>query len=419
MSGAEELNELSMGQDGETPAQTVSARELRVCVVAGESSGDAHCAKLVAHLRELYPQSRIFGMGGSSLRAAGVETVVDCEASASLMGFTELLGGISKIIESFRTIVKVCESRNPELVILVDYPDFNLRLAKKLKKKGRKILYFISPQLWAWRSGRINQIKKYVDAVAPIFPFEETFYQQHGVRAEYVGHPFLDTPFPELNRKEFFSSIGADANRPAIALLPGSRSSEIQLLIPPMIAAWQIIKRNRPGVQAIIPLAPAVSLPDVKRLLPEERSDLFLVDGRAREVLVNCDLGVIASGTATVEAAIAGLPFVVVYRLSALSYWIARTLVRGVRFFAMPNLIAAKKIVPELLQSEVTGENIAYELERFFGDAGYCAKTKVALAKVRDKLRTGELAGKRAAKLAAELVEESTRPSSGRRWQRK
>lgn len=396
----------------------VSEKQVTICILAGESSGDSHASKLIAELKLIYPKCKLFGMGGTHLRAQGVDTVVDSESHASLMGFTELLGSISSIISSFNKILDECKKRNPDLVILVDYPDFNLRMAKKLQRNGRKILYFITPQVWAWRMGRVKQIKQYCDAVAPIFPFEESFFQQRGVRAEYVGHPFLDHPFPLRDRASFFLEIGADINRPAIALLPGSRVSEIDRLIAPMIEAWQILKKSRPGIQAIIPLAPGLSLTKIKALLPNDKTDLFLVDGKAREVLVNSDLAVVASGTATVEAALSQTPFIVVYKLSALSYKIARVLVKGVSFFAMPNLIAGKKIVPELLQSEVTGENIAFELERFLGDSAYREKHTLGLKKIRERLTTKRSAGKQAALLASKLIEEISDKRISRRWSR-
>jgi lipid-A-disaccharide synthase len=396
----------------------VSQKQITVCVVAGETSGDGHAAKLLKELKLIYPHCKIFGMGGSRLREIGVETVVDSESHASLMGFTELLGSISNIFSSFNKIIDECKKRNPDLVILVDYPDFNLRLAKKLKKKDRKILYFITPQMWAWRSGRVKQLKKYCDAVAPIFPFEEIFFQQRGVRAEYVGHPFLDDAFPIKNKEEFFKSIGGEPNCPAIALLPGSRISEIDRLVKPMIEAWQLLRRSRPGLQAVIPLAPGLSLSKFKELLPADRTDLFLVDGRAREVLVNCDFSVVASGTATVEAALSQTPFVVVYRLSRISYLISRLLVRGVSFFAMPNLIAGKRVVTELLQSEVTGERIAEEIENLFGDPGSRERQKQGLQKIKEKLATKNSAGKQAALLASKLIEEIDEKKLSRRWSR-
>lgn len=392
-----------------------------ICIVAGEASGDSHCAGVVKSLKELFPRASFFGMGGSRLRAEGVDIVVDAESSASVMGVTELFGSFRKIIEAFRTIEAECEKRKPDLVILVDYPDFNLRLAKKLHKPGRKILYFISPQLWAWRSGRVKTVRKYVDAVAAIFPFEERFYQQHDVRAEYVGHPFLDEPFPKKDREDFFRSIGADPDRPTVALLPGSRQSEIDRLVAPMVQGFRRLQRSRPGTQAIIPLAPSIELAAVKRFIPSGKTDIFLVDGQAREVLVNCDVAVVASGTATVEAAIAGIPMVVVYRLSELSYKIARLLVRGVRNFAMPNLIAGQKIVEELLQYEVTKERIAEELERLLGDEQYRESVKENLKKVREKLETGDSAAKRTALLASELLSElkDGERKNGARWTRR
>jgi lipid-A-disaccharide synthase len=228
----------------------------------------------------------------------------------------------------------------------------------------------------------------------------------------------LDDAFPIKNKEEFFKSIGGEPNCPAIALLPGSRISEIDRLVKPMIEAWQLLRRSRPGLQAVIPLAPGLSLSKFKELLPADRTDLFLVDGRAREVLVNCDFSVVASGTATVEAALSQTPFVVVYRLSRISYLISRLLVRGVSFFAMPNLIAGKRVVTELLQSEVTGERIAEEIENLFGDPGSRERQKQGLQKIKEKLATKNSAGKQAALLASKLIEEIDEKKLSRRWSR-
>jgi lipid-A-disaccharide synthase len=381
----------------------ISGRQPKICVVAGEASGDAHCALLVKAIREFYPHAVFFGMGGRKLAEAGVELIVNSEHSAALMGFTELIGSFRKIYQSFRKIQEECRRRSPDLVVLVDYPDFNLRLAKQVKTSSTKVLYFIGPQLWAWRSGRVKTVRKYVDAVAAIFPFEEDFYHRHGVRAEYVGHPFLNEPFPAPDRERFFAAIGARSLPPTVAMLPGSRRAEIELLLPEMVAALRSLKRIRPGIQALLPIAPGISKDRILEIVGDE-SGIVIVEGQAREILVNSDVAIVASGTATVEAALAGVPTVVVYRLSRVSYLIARLLVRGVKFFAMPNLIAGRKILPELLQDEVSPERIAEEIERFLGDPAYVSRTKAALSEVRQRLETGDDAAHRAALLAQELI---------------
>lgn len=382
----------------------VSDRKPVICVVAGEASGDAHCALLVKAILELYPRAEFFGMGGRKLSDAGVELVVNSEHSAALMGFTELIGSFRRIFDSFKLLEGECLRRKPDLVILVDFPDFNLRLAKKVKSSATKVLYFISPQLWAWRAGRVKTIRKYIDAVAAIFPFEEDFYHRHGVRAEYVGHPFMDEKFPEKDRVSFFGAIKAKPGMPTIALLPGSRRSEIEMLLPGMLSAFSLLKKNRPGIQALLPIAPGVSRDRITEMVGGNQ-DVVIVEGCAREVLVNSDVAIVASGTATVEAAIAQIPTVVVYRLSRVSYLIARVLVRGVKFFAMPNLIAGRRIVPELLQNEVTPERIAEEVERFLGDPAYARRTKEALAEVKQRLETGDNAAHRTALLVRELIQ--------------
>lgn len=364
-------------------------------------------AGVINACREQNLDCNFFGMGGRYLRNAGMETVVDSETSASVMGLTEVLGSLKTIIGAFNFLLKEVDSRKPKFAILVDYPDFNLRLAKRLKKRGIKVLYFIPPQLWAWRTGRIKQIKKYVDQVVSIIPFEEKFYKNHGVDAEYVGHPFLEGDSfdkTKFNRESFLKGIGLDSSRPVLGLLPGSRKSEIKELYDVLIESFQRMSSIRPGIQAVIPVAPNLSLDFLQKRL-SGIENIVAIPAQAREVLMAVDVSVVASGTVTVEAAVAGNPFIVIYKLKPLTYFFAKRLVTGVKHFAMANLIAGESVVPELLQDQVNAEEISYEIERYLGDPQRIAETKRKLNLVTENLknsrsqltasqRTAEIIGK-------------------------
>jgi len=393
--------------------QNSQARQ--ILVVAGEVSGDHHGAGVVRAWRSADPSVQFFGMGGSYLRDAGMTQVIDSEKDASVMGFTEVLSKLGVIIRAFKRILREVDQRKPELAILIDYPDFNLRLAKALSRRGVKVLYYVSPQLWAWRRGRLALMKKHVSLIAPIFPFEEDFYREHDLDAKYVGHPFLDRPPLEINRAAFLKSLGLDSEQKVLALLPGSRIAELERLLVPMLGALRLLREETPGLQAVLPVAETLELARVRDLL-DPGLHVSLIRGQSREVLAVADTALVASGTATVEAALSEVPFVVCYRLSALTYGMARLLVRGVKNFAMVNLIAGEQVVPELLQNEVCPERLAEEVRLLLYDQKSIDKQRAGLRRVRDilaKVDHGEkTSAERVAMLAAQLLESSVLDSS-------
>lgn len=380
-----------------------TGRAVSVMLVTGEASGDEHGALLVAAIRRREPAAAVFGMGGSHVRAAGMETVVDSEEHASVMGLTELAGKLRSIGTSFRTLLRAASERKPDVVVLIDFPDFNLRLAKALKRRGFEVVYFITPQVWAWRRYRVRAIRRDFRKVLPIFPFEESFFHQHGVDAEYIGHPFLDRPPVTRTRAEILAAVGLNPALPVLAMLPGSRSAEVDRLLPVMVEAFQRLRQARPGLQAVVPVASTLSETEMRNRIGPVPG-LKFVRGGARELLAAANAAIVASGTVTVEAALAKVPFVVVYRLSPFSYRIARLLVRGVRHFAMVNLIAGRRVVPEILQDEVTPERLAAEVERLFGDPTYRAAILRGLTLVADRLSAGRPEGYTSADRAAEVV---------------
>ncbi len=385
-----------------------SLSELKVMLVAGEASSDAHGAELVRGLKTLAPGVQVFGMGGSELRSVGMETVIDSEKIASVMGITEILGSLRGLLRARGELIQVARQRKPNLVVFIDFPDFNLSVAKRLSKEGFRTMYFISPQLWAWRRGRITLMQRFIDGVAVIFPFEATLYKKHGVKSEFVGNPLTDQSEDGLSKAEARRTLNIGADERIIALLPGSRRGELSRLLPDFLDGFRKLHLTHPNIRGIIPVATTLSLEELQKSIPADLP-VTCVQGRAREVLVASDAGIVASGTATIEAALAGLPFIVAYKLSPISYIVGRLLVRHIQHFAMPNVIAGEQIVPEFLQHEVTGERLAHELERILDDELYRKQFVARLSVVRDKLRFPEAdgldSGLRAAKFALELIQ--------------
>ncbi len=378
-----------------------------VLLVAGEASGDVHAAKLVRALLKQAPGIEIFGMGGKALRAAGMETIVDSESSASVMGIVEVASKLGSIWRAFQTLASEAERRRARLAILVDFPDFNLRLARRLHDSGIPVLYYISPQLWAWRRGRIKTIKKCITKVVPIFPFEEEYYREHGVDAEYAGHPLLESEEAPFCRGEFLRSLELDPGLPVLALLPGSRHGEVSRLLEPMLDAFRRLRQSRPDLQALLPVAGCLDF-DWFAGRVSGLEGLALVQGEAGKVLRAADAAVVASGTATLEAALAEVPFVAVYKLAAATYVIGKLLVRGVEHFAMPNLVAQQPVVKELLQAQATGERIAAAIAPFLDEERERTDFKKRIKLVRAKLEaggSGSGCSARTAQIALKLLE--------------
>jgi len=387
---------------------------LRVMIVAGEASSDLHAASLARSILSRFPNTELFGMGGSALREAGVETIVDSETDASVMGFTEVVAKLPTLKNALNRLRDAAEKRKPDVVVLVDFPDFNFFLAKAIKKSkvfstSPKIMHFITPTIWAWRKGRIKTVKKYIDKVAPIFPFEEKFFSDSGVQAEYVGHPFLDSEVVSPDKNDFLTSVGVRAGSKLLGILPGSRKAEVELLLPVMLDAYQLLKKNTPELSAILPVASSLDEDFVRSFVPENL-DIKLVQGSAFEVLSTVDVSLVASGTVTVEGALARAPMVVAYKMSGVSYFIAKILIRGLKSFAMPNILADEKILPELLQEEVTAEKLAEEVDRFLEDEAYAERVQNKLEQVHSMLNLkeddgrGSTASERAATIALELA---------------
>jgi lipid-A-disaccharide synthase len=394
-----------------------------IFISAGEASGELYGAQLASLLRQKLPQAELIGMGGERMRAAGVDCIVRAEDMA-VMGFTEVVEHLPRIYGEFRKLRRAIRERRPQVAVLIDFPDFHFRLFREFHRLGIPVIYFVSPQLWAWKKHRIKQVQKYVRRMLVIFPFEEQFYRNRGVNAEFVGHPLAELPPPSVTREEFARANSLDPALTWIALLPGSRMREIRDHLPTMLDAARLLAERNPSqrLQFVIPLAPtlhAEQRAQVDSLIAAHTGSLsvHLISG-GQEVsptaggLFHARASVVASGTATVEAALIGNPFVVVYRVSPLTYAIAKRVV-SVPHVAMANLIAGRRVVPELIQHDFTAQNIVEHLQPLLPDGPSRESMIQELTVVREALSAhhgpeGIQAGQTGAidRLAAAVIEE-------------
>jgi lipid-A-disaccharide synthase len=379
-----------------------------ILLVSGEASGDQHGAALVRAFRERHPAARFWGMGGSALRAAGMELTHDAHQVAGVNGFTEVLGKIRGLLRTMKELLSRADEARPDAAVLIDFPDFNLRLAKKLRARGIPVFYFIAPQVWAWREGRVETMKKTVTELASIIPFEADYFARHGIVAHYVGHPYLDRAPITETREAFLSRHALPLNKKIVAILPGSRRSEVLAHLAPMVESLRLLPQQGADVHGVIPVPDTLD-PQMVRDLTDKNAPVTVIKGDSRELLTFADAAIVKSGTSTVDAALAEVPFTVVYKVSPLTYWIAKTLVRGVRWVAMANLIAGKVVVREILQDAVTAPTLAAELNRLLTDNDYRSTIRSGLREVGATLRTRVqepgTAGSRAATILARVID--------------
>jgi lipid-A-disaccharide synthase len=375
----------------------------RVLMVAGEASGDLHGADLLRALRERIPDVVVSGIGGEGLRAAGMHTVADSSEVATV-GLVEGVGRLRALVRAYRTLTRQLRETPPELCILIDFPEFNLRLARAAKRARVPVLYYISPQVWAWRRGRVRTIARRVDRLAVVFPFEPALYAERGLTVEFVGHPLLDRVRATRDRAAVFAAHDLDPSRPLVLLLPGSRGSEIDRLLPVMLAAARRLGDAR---QFALALAPTVPRAAVERVMETAGVAVPIVAGETYDLMAAADVALVTSGTATLECALLECPMVIVYRVSPVTYALGRLLVRGVRHIGMPNIVAGRPIVPELLQGEVTAERIASAAADILDTPGRRDAVAAELRSVRARLGRGGAAS-RAAAIAAEMLEGRT-----------
>ena len=393
---------------------------MQVFVIAGEASGDLHGSNLIHALKSKLPQTRFVGIGGPKMEEAGLELLFP-SSDLAVVGLVEVIGHIRPILKAFGRTTAWLRKEKPDLLILIDYPEFNLQVAGRAKKLGIPIFYYISPQVWAWRQGRVKKLRRLIDRMAVILPFEEAFFRSHGMEVSFVGHPLLDVVRAEVSKTEFCREAGLNPERPIVGLVPGSRKSEISRLFPVMAEAAKRIFQGRQDVQFVIPLAPSLDpgilesfncpiaisfATEPHRQLQTDKSlnhpIIRVVKGQTYDAIAASDLILAASGTVTLEAAILGTPMVVTYKLSPITYFLANRLIK-VPFVSLVNLVAKRRVVTEIIQQDVTPERLSQEALSLLRDDTGRENMIKDLKEVKNALG-GSGVAERAADLAMELI---------------
>jgi lipid-A-disaccharide synthase len=361
---------------------------LRILISAGEASGEMYGAQLIEALHGRDPRIEFFGVGGERMRAAGCDTVVDAK-DLSVVGITEILSHLPRILGLYRHLIKEADKRKPDLAIVIDSPAFNWRVARQMKRRGIPVVYYVAPQFWAWRQGRVRLLRDYIDKALVIFPFEEKFYRDRGVGATFVGHPLAELPAPAIDRNNYAANFHLDPAKVWITLMPGSRVKEVRMNLPTILEA---VAQLGPAHEFLLPVAPTLDRTFLQSLIGQQLEDqnpkqskITLVP-ESLPALAHSRAGIIASGTATVEAAMIGTPFVMVYQVSALTCFLGKPRVK-VPHFAMVNLIAGQEVVPELVQQDFTAKNVVEHLQEILPDGAARDRMIEGMANVRHRLR--------------------------------
>jgi lipid-A-disaccharide synthase len=389
------------------------AERLHVMISCGEPSGDLYAGALATEIKRLEPTAIVSGFGGARLRDAGARLTADF-SGLSVTGLTEALRVVPRSWRLYRRLVRAAKAERPDVFVPIDFPDFNLVLARGLRKLGVPVVYYISPQLWAWRSSRVRTIKRLVEKMLVIFPFEAPFYERASVPVSFVGHPLVEmSPAPE-SRDAFLRAHGLDPARPIVALLPGSRRNELRAILPDLVAAAGLIGDRVPDAQFVIARAPHLDDELFAPLTawPDRAARPVLIEGATGEVLSTANVAVVASGTVTIQAALHGCPMVVVYRLAPLTYRLGKRFVH-VDTYAMANLVAGRRVVPELIQDAFTPAAVAAEALRVLTDPSYAARVRADLADVRNRLGSNG-ASRRAAEEVLAVARHSRSARQGR-----
>lgn len=370
-------------------------------IVAGEASGDIYGADLAREALRLAPDLHFFGIGGARMREAGVETLVD-SADMAVVGLIEVLKHFDVISDAFLKLKKILRDDPPGLLILIDYPGFNLRLAKVARKAGVKVLYYISPQIWAWRQGRVRKIASLVDQMAVILPFEAPFYESAGIPVSFVGHPMLDMVKVSIDRQQAAESFSLDPLRKTVGLFPGSRRSELERLLPVIAGSARLLKQRFPDLQFVVPLASTLREEEVLPLFQASGVDVIITRERIHDLIRACDAVISVSGTVTLEIALVETPMVIIYKLSPITYQLAKRLVK-VDKIGLCNIVAGKTVVRELIQDDATPEKISAEIADILYNQEYALSIRQELALIREKLGGGG-ATRRVATLALQML---------------
>ena len=376
----------------------------RFLIVAGEASGDMYGAEVAKSLFRMFPDCRIFGLGGLRMREAGVELESDIRQTA-VVGPFETIGHLGALYRIFRRLSDRVEADPPIAAILIDFPDFNLRLAKRLKTSGVRVIYYISPQVWAWREGRVHQIRRLVDKMLVIFPFEEAIYKQADVDVEFVGHPLIDMVRATRTKEEFCTLCHLDPRRPILALLPGSRAKEVRYILPTLCRAAELISAQKPETQFVIPVAQNLDRKLVDKIVGSR--PITVVTNETYNAVRYARAAVVASGTATLETALLGTPEVIVYRISGATWLLGKFLLK-VRLFGIVNIILGEEVAPELFQDKFTPELVSQAAIRLMDDVWVQSKIRGKYETLRRQLGSGMVAD-RVAGAVAQVIN-SSRP---------
>ena len=372
----------------------------RILISAGEASGEMYGAQLIEALRRRESSLHFFGVGGDRMRASGCDTVVDAKDLA-VVGITEILSHLPKIYSLFHQLIAETDKRHPDLAIVIDSPAFNWRVARQMRKRNVPVVYYVCPQFWAWRQGRVRLLRKYINQALVIFPFEEKFYRDRGVDATFVGHPLADLSMPEITRDQYAAKNGLSTSTTWLTLMPGSREKEVRMNLPEMLQAADLLGD---GYEVLLPVAPTVSKDLILEVIKRDIGTVAVhLTTEALPALAHSRAGIIASGTATVEAAMMGLPFVMVYRVTPLTYLLGRPRVK-VPHFAMVNLIAGHEVVRELVQHDFTAERVVAGLNEILPDGPARTKTIEGLAAVKASLKGPNASQWHPAERAAEAI---------------
>jgi lipid-A-disaccharide synthase len=375
-----------------------SREQKLVVIVAGEASADIHGSNLVKAMKRLDPGIVFRGIGGNEMERAGVKLLFSASDMA-VVGVTEVLSRLHTIVRASKKLKSILKYKHPDLLILIDYPDFNIHIAGIAKRYEVPVLYYISPQVWAWRKGRVRKISRRVDRMAVILPFEEEFYRRRGMKVDYVGHPLLDV---FEYRKTRHDSVSSELRYPVVGLLPGSRKEEVRNLLPVMVETARLLGRRYSEIRCVLPLAPTIDPEFLESFIHDSPVEIKVIQGDVHEVLSSCDVALVASGTATLDTAIMGVPMAIVYKVSLVSYLVGRMVIK-VPHIGLVNLVAGEEVVPELIQHEVTAERLAREVEIILEDREVRAKMKDKLKRVKESLGRGG-ASERTAGIALEMM---------------
>ncbi len=372
-----------------------------VLIVAGEASADLHGSNLVRAMKRLDPAISFYGIGGKHMEEAEVKILIPASDMA-VVGLTEVFSKIHKIAKARRKLKSLLKNNRPDLFIPIDYPGFNIHMAGLAKRYKVPVLYYISPQVWAWRTGRVKKIAKRVDRMAVILPFEKGFYRERGVDVEYVGHPLLDSIPQDLDRVKIIRKMDLENAYPVLGVLPGSRKEEIENHLPVMIKAVEILSSRYPHLRCLLPIAPTITPDLVHSFLKQSSAEINISQSTFYETLTACDLALVASGTATVETAIMAVPMVLVYRASPITYWVAKRVIK-VPFLGLANLVAGERVIPELLQNDVTPDRLAREALEILEGGQKRENMIEKLGMVKERLGRGG-ASEKTARIAMEML---------------